>query len=287
MSPAGTAPRSRMRLDELLVERGLASTRAEAARLILAGQVRLPDGALAKAGRLVAPGTAVERVAQAPFVGRGGEKLAPALDAFDVRVGGRVCLDVGASTGGFTDCLLSRGAARVHAIDVGHGQLHPRLRADARVVVWEGVNARHLEPGRFPDGPSFATIDVSFISLDKVLPAVSACLVAPAEIVALVKPQFEVGRGQVGKGGVVRAWDARRDVVRGVAAVAARLGLVTLGVAPSVLHGPKGNREVFLYLARDPGTRVLLEGDSLEAALADAVPAEGRPAGARGEPGRP
>jgi len=177
-----------------------------------------------------------------------------------------------------------------HAQSGGRGRAQTRapgrLRADARVVVWEGANARHLEPGRFPDGPSLATIDVSFISLDKVLPAVSACLVAPAEIVALVKPQFEVGRGQVGKGGVVRAWDARRDVVRGVAVAAARLGLATLGVAPSVLHGPKGNREVFLHLARDPGPRVPLEGDTLEAALAAAVPAEGRPAGARAERGR-
>ena len=135
-----------------------------------------------------------------------------------------MCLDVGASTGGFTDCLLGRGALRVHAIDVGHGQLHPRLRDDPRVVVWEGVNARHLDPARFPDRPSLATVDVSFISLDKVLPAVAACLADPAEIVALVKPQFEVGRAQVGKGGVVRAWEARRDAVRGVAGAAVRDG---------------------------------------------------------------
>jgi 23S rRNA (cytidine1920-2'-O)/16S rRNA (cytidine1409-2'-O)-methyltransferase len=274
VSPARTAPRARVRLDELLVRQGLASSRAEAARLILAGQVRLPGGVLPKAGRLVDAGTAVERVAAAPFVGRGGEKLAPALDAFGVRVDGRVCLDVGASTGGFTDCLLARGALRVHAIDVGHGQLHARLRDDARVVVWEGVNARHLEPAKFPEGPSLATVDVSFISLGKVLPAVIACLADPAEVVALVKPQFEVGRGQVGKGGVVRAWAARRDAVRGVAAEAARLGLRTLGVAASTLRGPKGNREVFLHLTRDAGSRRPLEGADLEAALADAVPAE-------------
>jgi 23S rRNA (cytidine1920-2'-O)/16S rRNA (cytidine1409-2'-O)-methyltransferase len=274
MSAAGTTRGARFRLDELLVARGLASSRAEAARLILAGQVRLPGGAPAKAGRLMAPDTAVERVRSAPFVGRGGEKLAGALKAFGVSVEGRVCLDVGASTGGFTDCLLVRGACRVHALDVGHGQLHPRLRGDARVVVWEGVNARRLDPRWFPDAPSLATVDVSFIALAKVLPAVVACLADPAEVVALVKPQFEVGRGRVGKGGVVRASEARRDAVRGVAAAAAALGLRTGGIAASVLPGPKGNREVFLHLARDLGSRQPLEGAELEAALAAAVPAE-------------
>jgi 23S rRNA (cytidine1920-2'-O)/16S rRNA (cytidine1409-2'-O)-methyltransferase len=276
MSPAGTARPARIRLDELLVTQGLASTRAEAARLILAGRVRLPGGVPAKAGRLVAPDTPVEQVAAAPFVGRGGEKLAAALAAFDVDVRGRVCLDVGASTGGFTDCLLGRGALRVHAVDVGHGQLHPRLRDDARVVVWEGVNARHLHPARFPDRPSLATVDVSFISLGKILPAVAACLDDPAEIVALVKPQFEVGPAQVGKGGVVRAWEARRDAVRGVAGAALEMGLRIGGVAASVLHGPKGNREVFLHLVRDLGPRPSLAGAMFEAALAAAVPVESR-----------
>src|SRR5262249_54503850 len=161
---------------------------------------------------------------------------------------------------------------RVHAVDVGHGQLHPRLREDPRVKVSEGVNARHLEPGQFPDQPTLATIDVSFISLEKVLAAVAACLADPGEIVALVKPQFEVGRAHVGKGGVVRGWEARRGAVRSVAGAAARIGLRTGGVAASVLHGPKGNREVFLYLARDLGTRSPLEGEALEAALAAAVP---------------
>ena len=278
MSPAGTTRAARLRLDELLVARGLAASRAEASRLILAGRVRLPGGAPAKAGRLVALDVPVELVAAAPFVGRGGEKLAPALETFGVRVEGRVCLDVGASTGGFTDCLLSRGALRVHAIDVGHGQLHPRLREDSRVVVWEGVNARHLEPNRFPDRPTLATVDVSFISLDKILPAVVGCLADPAEIVALVKPQFEVGRAQVGKGGVVRAWAARRDAVRGVALAAADIGLSVGGVAASVLHGPKGNREVFLNLSRSPGLRVALEGPALEDALAAAIEAEDRSA---------
>jgi 23S rRNA (cytidine1920-2'-O)/16S rRNA (cytidine1409-2'-O)-methyltransferase len=272
MTATGTTRGNRLRLDELLVARGMAGSRAEAQRLILAGQVRLPGGASAKPGRLVALDLAVTRVAAAPFVGRGGEKLAAALEAFGVAVAGRVCLDVGASTGGFTDCLLARGAGRVHALDVGHGQLHPRLRSDPRVVVWEGVNARHLKPEGFPDHPSLAAVDVSFISLEKVLPAVARCLVDPREIVALVKPQFEVGRGQVGKGGVVRAWEARRAAVRSVAAAATAIGLGVGGVSASVLHGPKGNREIFLLLARDLGPRPPLEEAAFEAALARAVP---------------
>jgi 23S rRNA (cytidine1920-2'-O)/16S rRNA (cytidine1409-2'-O)-methyltransferase len=271
MSAAG-ARGTRVRLDELLVARRLAGSRAEAQRLILAGQVRLPGGASAKPGRLVASDVELVRVAAAPFVGRGGEKLAGALDAFGVAVEGRVCLDVGASTGGFTDCLLARGAHRVHALDVGRGQLHPRLRVDARVVVWEGVNARNLKPDAFPDRPSLAAVDVSFISLEKILPAVARCLEDPAEIVALVKPQFEAGRGQVGKGGVVRAPAARRAAVRRVAAAAAPSGLRVGGVAASVLRGPKGNREVFLHLARDLGPRPPLEGTAFEDALAAAVP---------------
>jgi 23S rRNA (cytidine1920-2'-O)/16S rRNA (cytidine1409-2'-O)-methyltransferase len=279
MSPAQAARGARVRLDELLVARGLASSRAAAARLILAGQVRLPGGVAPKAGRLVATDTALERVAPAPFVGRGGEKLAAALDAFGVRVEGRVCLDVGASTGGFTDCLLSRGARHVYAVDVGHGQLHPRLRGDPRVTVWEGVNARHLASDRFPESPSLATVDVSFISLEKVLPAIVACLADSAEIVALVKPQFEVGRAQVGKGGVVRAWTARRVAVRSVAATAAAsLGFGATGVAASVLPGPKGNREVFLHLARGVGTPRPLAPDRFEAVLAAEIPATPTPA---------
>jgi 23S rRNA (cytidine1920-2'-O)/16S rRNA (cytidine1409-2'-O)-methyltransferase len=158
-------------------------------------------------------------------------------------------------------------------VDVGHGQIHPRLRGDPRVVVWEGVNARHLAPDRFPERPTLATVDVSFISLAKVLPVVALCLGAPREIVALVKPQFEVGRGQVGKGGVVRAWAARRAAVHGVATGAAAIGLHVIGVAASVLHGPKGNREVFLHLAGDLLSR-RLEGARLEAALTAEVPSD-------------
>jgi 23S rRNA (cytidine1920-2'-O)/16S rRNA (cytidine1409-2'-O)-methyltransferase len=279
MSAAGTARRGRVRLDELVVARGMAGSRAEAQRLILAGQVRLPGGASAKPGRLVASDVPVTLVRRAPFVGRGGEKLLAALEAFGVAAEGRVCLDVGASTGGFTDCLLARGARRVHALDVGHGQLHPRLRTDPRVVVWESVNARHLKPEGFPDHPDLAVVDVSFISLDKVLPPVARCLTDPAEIVALVKPQFEVGRGQVGKGGVVRACEARRGAVRQVAAAAGAIGLRVGGVAASALRGPKGNREVFLLLARDLGPRPPLEAAAFDAALAEAVPEGTEPEG--------
>jgi 23S rRNA (cytidine1920-2'-O)/16S rRNA (cytidine1409-2'-O)-methyltransferase len=284
MSPAEAARGRRLRLDALLVARGLAGSRAEAARLILAGRVRLPGGAVPKPGRLVPPDTPLAPVAPPRFVGRGGDKLAAALATLGVRVEGRVCLDVGASTGGFTDCLLGRGARLVHAIDVGRGQLHPRLRGDPRVVVWEGVNARHLAPDRFPDRPTLATVDVSFISLEKVLPAVARCLADPGEIVALVKPQFEVGRGRVGKGGVVRAWEARRAAVRQVALAAARMGLRVGGVAASALAGPKGNREVFLRLTRAVEPGAALEGARLEAALAAEIPAAPGPAAPGGPP---
>jgi 23S rRNA (cytidine1920-2'-O)/16S rRNA (cytidine1409-2'-O)-methyltransferase len=293
------APAPRLRLDELLVARGLAATRAEAARLVLAGRVRLAAGGIAKPGLAVRRDAPLELVEPSPYVSRGGEKLAAALEAFGVRVDGRVCLDVGASTGGFTDCLLGRGARRVYAVDVGRGQLHARLRGDPRVVVLEGVNARYLDPGRFPEPPTLATVDVAFIALDKVLPAIIRCLAAPVEIAALVKPQFEVGRGRVGKGGVVRDPALHREAVRAVAAAAAALGLAVGGVVASPLRGPKGNREFFVLAARDLGGRAALEGPRLEAALEAAVvppagpgddrrggtPGGDAPAGARREGG--
>jgi 23S rRNA (cytidine1920-2'-O)/16S rRNA (cytidine1409-2'-O)-methyltransferase len=256
-----------VRLDELVVARGLAASRAEAARLILAGRVRL-DGAVAdKAGRLVRADAGLGLVAASPYVSRGGEKLAGALDALDVSPRDRVCLDVGASTGGFTDCLLERGARHVHAVDVGHGQLHPRLRADPRVSVHERVNARALDPAAFQPSPSLATVDVAFISLDRVLPAVAACLAGagpPREILALVKPQFEVGRGRVGKGGVVRDAAQHRDVLRRLSAFAADRGLAPQAIVASPLRGPKGNREFFLHLR--PGGPVM-PPPALEAAI--------------------
>jgi 23S rRNA (cytidine1920-2'-O)/16S rRNA (cytidine1409-2'-O)-methyltransferase len=260
------APR-RVRLDELVLARGLAASRAEAARLILAGRVRL-DGALAdKAGRLVRADAGVAVLAAAPYVSRGGEKLAGALDALHVSPRDRVCLDVGASTGGFTDCLLGRGARHVHAVDVGHGQLHPRLRTDPRVSVHEHVNARAMDPATFEPPPSLATVDVAFISLDRVLPTVAACLARaepPRDVLALVKPQFEVGRGRVGKGGVVRDAAQHREVLHRLSAFAADRGLAPQGVVASPLRGPKGNREFFLHLR--PGGPAMPAG-ALEAAI--------------------
>ena len=255
MTPASrTSSAERTRLDELVVARGLAATRAEAARLILAGRVRLAGGVVDKAGRLVRKDAPLELVRAAPFVGRGGEKLAAALAAFGLEVRDRVCLDVGASTGGFTDCLLQAGACRVHAIDVGHGQLHPRLRADRRVVVREGVNARYLTPEELGEPVSLVTVDVSFISLTKVLAALARCLAPEATIVALVKPQFELGRSLVGKGGVVRDPGLHAAAVQTVADAARALGLSPVGVVASPLRGPKGNREFFLHLVARTGT---------------------------------
>jgi 23S rRNA (cytidine1920-2'-O)/16S rRNA (cytidine1409-2'-O)-methyltransferase len=264
-----------VRLDELLVARGLAASRAEAARLILAGRVRAAGAPADKAGRRLPDDAPVELVQVSPYVGRGGEKLAGALAALGVAVAGRVCLDVGASTGGFTDCLLAHGARLVYAVDVGHGQLHPRLRGDPRVVVLERVNARHLDPARFAVRPTLATVDVSFVSLGKVLPAVAACLADPGEIVALVKPQFEVGRALVGKGGVVRDPARHAEAIRGVAASAGGIGLQVAGVVASALRGPKGNREFFVLLARVLAGRVGLGAAALEAAIARAVGGEG------------
>lgn len=237
------------RLDRLLVERGLVRSREEAARLILAGLVRVAGQRADKAGQSVGVGVPIEVEPAAAFVSRGGGKLAHALDAFGISVNGRVCIDVGASTGGFTHCLLERGASQVFAVDVGAGQLDARLRGDSRVVVMEGVNARHLAPATFSPSPDLATVDVSFISLEKVLPPVVACLEPSGEVVALVKPQFEVGRGRVGKGGVVRDPAQHRAVLIRLARFALLRGWRVLGVTASPLKGPKGNREFFLHLS--------------------------------------
>jgi 23S rRNA (cytidine1920-2'-O)/16S rRNA (cytidine1409-2'-O)-methyltransferase len=238
-----------MRIDRLLVERGLVASRERARRLVMAGAVLVADRPVTKPGAEVPDDAAVRlRAADSPFVSRGGEKLAGALDAFALDVRGRVALDVGASTGGFTDCLLQRGARRVIAVDVGYGQLAWTLRQDARVVVLERTNARRLTPEMLPEPPDLAVIDVSFISLATVLPAVAPLVKPAGTIVALVKPQFEVGRGRVGKGGVVREPALRAEAVASVRAVAERLGLAVRGEAESVLPGPKGNREVFLWL---------------------------------------
>jgi len=241
----------RIRIDRLLVERGLVASRERARRLVMAGDVLVGDRPVSKPGDEVPADAAVRlRAPDSPYVSRGGEKLAGALDAFTLAVRDLVGLDVGASTGGFTDCLLQRGVRRVIALDVGYGQLAWKLRQDPRVHVIERANARHLDAGMLPEPPDLAVVDVSFISLATVLPGVAAVVRPGGAILALVKPQFEVGRGRVGKGGVVRDPVLRAEAVAGVRAAAERLGLRVRGEAESVLSGPKGNREVFLWLAR-------------------------------------
>ena len=254
-----TKPAARVRIDRLLVERGLVESREQAARLILAGEVLVDGKRVSKAGALVARDAGVELQGRSPFVSRGGEKLAHALDAFQMKVAGRVCLDVGASTGGFTDCLLQRGAARVYAVDVGVGQLDAKLRKDPRVVVMEKTNARALDPRIFGEQPTLAVIDVAFISLEKVLPSVFGVLAPRGEVIALVKPQFEVGREAVGKGGVVRDPALHRQAVARLARYAVLRGWHVLGVTASPLRGPKGNREFFLHCSSHGRTASDLE----------------------------
>jgi len=245
------------RLDRLLVERHLFESREKAQAAIMAGQVLVEGQVVWKAGTLVHPQASIMlKEGGCPYVSRGGLKLKGALEAFRIRVAGRVCLDVGASTGGFTDCLLQEGAKKVYAVDVGYGQLHTRLRGDPRVVILERTNIRSLTPGALPERPDFATVDVSFISLSLVLPVVVGLLHEPCEIVALVKPQFEVGKGQV-KGGVVKDQAAHRAVLLKVGQVAEELHLNVLGIIPSPLSGPKGNREFFMHLSREGCTRPL------------------------------
>jgi 23S rRNA (cytidine1920-2'-O)/16S rRNA (cytidine1409-2'-O)-methyltransferase len=216
----------------------------------MAGDVRLQEGRRAeKPGQMVDEGVDVTVAALPPFVSRGGVKLANALEATGVDPAGRRCLDVGASTGGFTDCLLQRGAARVVALDVAYGELHWRLRQDPRVTVLERVNARSLEPSALPYAPDLLTADVAFISLRKVLPAALACAADRFNCLALVKPQFEVGRERVGKGGVVRSPDDRRAALVAVGEAARDLGCAVMGFASSGLPGPAGNRETFAWLA--------------------------------------
>jgi 23S rRNA (cytidine1920-2'-O)/16S rRNA (cytidine1409-2'-O)-methyltransferase len=241
----------RVRLDSLLAERGLFESRTRAAAAVLAGSVHLGPGRrrAEKPGQLVDPEVELAIDAPPPFVSRGGVKLANALDALGIAVEGRRALDVGASTGGFTDCLLQRGAEHVIALDVAYGELDYRLREDPRVTVIERVNARALEPDQLPYRPDLITLDVSFISLAKVLPAVLATADATFDCLAMVKPQFEVGRDRIGKNGVVREAHDRREAVL---TVAAGSGAAVLGFAPSGLPGPKGNRETFVWLA-EPG----------------------------------
>jgi 23S rRNA (cytidine1920-2'-O)/16S rRNA (cytidine1409-2'-O)-methyltransferase len=244
----------RARLDLLLVERGLFETRSKAQAAVMAGLVLVDGRPAAKAGDAVALDAELSLKSDpCPFVSRGGLKLQAALDAFAVPVEGRVCLDVGASTGGFTDCLLRRGAAKVYAVDVGTAQLDSRLKADPRVVSRENTHARLLDPAWFDPRPTLAVMDVSFISAAQVLPFVLPCLDAPRELIVLVKPQFEVGPKLAPKG-VVRDPAARRQAVEKVRAAAAALGLAERGVTESPARGPKGNVEFLMRLspATDP-----------------------------------
>lgn len=248
----------RQRLDQLLVERGLVETRSRAQALVLAGRVRVGEGDSArtdrKAGDLVESGVPVELVEREPYVSRGGHKLAAALDAFGIDPAGSACLDVGASTGGFTDVLLQRGAARVYALDVGRGQLAEALRRDPRVVSMERTNARAMTSTTLPEPVTLVVIDVAFISLRLVLgPTRDAFGPRGGSIVALVKPQFEAGRYAV-KGGVVRDPAIHLDVLRRVAAAAHDLGLVIHGAIASPILGPEGNREFLLHLGVGPAS---------------------------------
>jgi 23S rRNA (cytidine1920-2'-O)/16S rRNA (cytidine1409-2'-O)-methyltransferase len=240
------------RADQLLVEQGLAESRAKAQAVILAGLVSCGGRRVDKPGeQLAANATLVLRGRDHPWVSRGGLKLAHALDHFAIAAAGKIALDIGASTGGFTDVLLSYGAKRVHAVDVGHGQLAWKLRQDPRVIVHERLNARHLTRAHIPEPVDIITCDASFIGLATVLPAPLALVAEPAELVALVKPQFEAGREHVGKGGVVRDPAVQQEVCERAAAwVAARPGWIVVGIVESPIRGPEGNREFLLYARR-------------------------------------
>jgi 23S rRNA (cytidine1920-2'-O)/16S rRNA (cytidine1409-2'-O)-methyltransferase len=262
----------KQRLDALLFDRGLVESREQGRRLIIAGEVSVDGRTMTKPGTPVTGGEEIQLASRPPFVSRAGLKLQAALDRFGVDVSGQVAADIGASTGGFTDCLLQRGAARVYAIDVGYGQLAWKLRQDPRVIVMERVNARFLD--RLPEPVDLATFDVSFISLELVIPPVLKLLKPQSLLIALIKPQFEAGRSQVGKGGVVKDPEVHRAVLLRVLGWARSQGLAVLGLTPSPIKGPAGNREFlahFGYGQPDPG----LELDALvERALPEQPTAE-------------
>ncbi|NIM92529.1 MAG: TlyA family rRNA (cytidine-2'-O)-methyltransferase [Anaerolineales bacterium] len=255
----------RERIDTLMVRRSLAESRSAAQRLIMAGQVRADGQVVFKPAQRVESSAEIT-VDEGPlYVSRGGEKLEAAILAFEIMVQDSICADVGASTGGFTDCLLQHGAERVYAIDVGHGQLHWRLRNDPRIVLMERTNARHLESLQEPI--DLVTIDVSFISLLLIFPAISQWLKSDGEVIALVKPQFEAGKEDVGKGGVVRDVDVHRQVLSDVVKGAEQSGLFIAGLVRSPLMGPKGNIEFLLWLVQhDVGVDT---ADTIESALSD------------------
>lgn len=258
--------REKPRLDVLLVERGLFESRELAQRAILAGEVRTTGRVLDKAGTRVEPDLVIEVAARPRYVGRGGLKLEAALAAFAVDPTGRTCLDIGASTGGFTDCLLQHGATKVYAYDVGHSQLDWKIRSDPRVVVGEGINARHLRRADFGEAMSLCVIDVSFISLTKILPAVVDILsgVAGAEVIALIKPQFESRREDVGKGGIVRDPLVHARAVGSVRQfVAGHMpGWHWIGEIDSPILGTEGNKEFLCHLVKDRGAGKRRDEDS-------------------------
>ncbi len=246
------------RVDVILVERGLAETRQKAQALLLAGKVLVDEQKVEKAGRMVNAEAAVRLLGTLPYASRAGAKLQAALDHFGIAVAGRTCADLGASTGGFTDCLLQRGAVEVHAFDVGKGLLDWRLRSDRRVVVHDEFNVRHIHARDLPAALSLITLDLSFISLTKILATLAAALreresQAPVDLILLVKPQFEVGKGEVGKGGIVRDAAKRALALASVAEFAVLHGYVSIGAIDSPLPGSRGNVEILLYLRFDPG----------------------------------
>ena len=244
--------KKRERLDKLLVDRGLVKSRERAKALIMEGKVVVGGVVVSKAGSMVdAGGALVLKEREMPYVGRGGLKLEAALRHFNIDPRGMVAMDVGCSTGGFTDCLLKNNARKVYAIDVGYGQFDWTLRHDARIVLLEKTNIRYLEREAVPEVIDLAVIDVSFVSLMKVLPKVAEFLVPGGKVLALIKPQFEVGKGMVGKGGVVRDEMKRLSAVEGVSEEAVALGYTALGVYESPVRGQKGNIEYFIYLGRN------------------------------------
>ncbi len=237
------------RLDKLLLARGLVTSRQRARALIIRGAVLVNDQPQDKPGTMIATNASIRITGQdIPYVSRGGLKLAAALTEFEVTVTGKVALDVGASTGGFTDCLLQFGAQKVYALDVGYGQLAWKLRQDPRVVVMERTNIRYVTAASFTEKIALATVDVSFISLSKVIPVIVSLLIPEGDIIALVKPQFEVGRGEVGKGGIVTSAEKHREVLKQMLQLAAELKLNQRGLIPSPILGAQGNREFLLHL---------------------------------------
>lgn len=252
---------TRRRLDVEIVRRGLAPSRERAQALLLAGRVRVAAIERPKAGAQVSEETGIEVDGEDTWVSRGAKKLLGALDSFRVSCQGQVAIDIGSSTGGFTEVLLARGASRVYAFDSGVGQLHERLRQDPRVILSERTNARNLRPDAIPEKPTLATMDVSFISILKILPALSGLLAEGAQIVSLVKPQFEAGRVEVGRGGIVRDSSVHRRVMLSVASSAEALGLGIVAVSRSKIDGMDGNREFFIHMMTPSGQGLRPGGD--------------------------